>query len=104
LEEYQPTAASDQAFNDFALGSRVHATLFASPDLRGSAFEVHAQGGHINVKGRINQGLEEEVVKLAKNIPGVTNVTSDLYSVPPEAFLGPEQRRINRAFFLCVAG
>ena len=89
LKEYQPTAASDQAFNDVALGSRVHATLLASPDLRGSALEVHAQRGHINVKGRVNQGLEEEVVKLAKNIPGVTNVTSDLYSVPPEAFLGP---------------
>ena len=27
LEEYQPTAASDQAFKDLALGSRVYATL-----------------------------------------------------------------------------
>jgi len=30
LEEYQPTPVSNRAFNDFALGSRVHATLFAS--------------------------------------------------------------------------
>jgi len=88
LEEYQPTPASDQAFNDSALGSRVHATLLASPDLRGSAFEVHAQGGHIHIKGRVNQGLEEEVVKLVKNVPGVNKVTSDLYSVPPDAFFG----------------
>jgi hypothetical protein len=28
-------------------------------------------------------------VKLVKNVPGVTKVTTDLYSVPPEAFLGP---------------
>ena len=89
LEEFQPTSASDQAFNDLALGSRVHATLFASPELRGSSLEVHAQSGHIHVKGRVEQGLEEEVVNLVKRVPGVNKVTSDLYSVPPEALLGP---------------
>ena len=89
LEEYQPTPASNQAFNDLALGSRVHSTLFASPDVQGSALEVRAEGGHIHVKGRVDQGLEDEVVKLVKNVPGVTKVTTDLYSVPPDAFLGP---------------
>jgi cytidylate kinase len=89
LEEYQPTPASDQAFNDLALGSRVQATLFASPDVRGSALEVRADRGHIHVTGRVDQGLEDEVVKLVKNVPGVNNVTTDVYSVPPEAFLGP---------------
>ena len=89
LEEYQPTPASNQAFNDLALGSRVHATLFASPDVGGSGLEVSAEGGHIYVKGRVDQGLEDEVVKLVKNIPGVTKVTTDLYSVPPDGFLGP---------------
>jgi cytidylate kinase len=89
LEEYQPTSASTQAFNDLALGSRVHATLFASPDVRGSSLEVRAESGHIHIKGRVDHGLEDKVVKLVKNVPGVTQVTSDLYSVPPEAFLGP---------------
>lgn len=89
LEEYQPTRASDQAFNDLALGSRVYAALFASPDVRGSALEVRAEGGHIHVKGRVDHGMEEKVEKLVKDVPGVTNVTADLYSVPPEAFLGP---------------
>jgi cytidylate kinase len=89
LEEYQPTLASSQAFDDLALGSRVHATLFAVPDVRGSALEVRAEGGHIHVKGRVERGLEDRVVKLVQNVPGVTKVTSDLYSVPPEAFLGP---------------
>ena len=89
LEEYQPTPASEQAFNDLALGSQVQATLFASPDVRGSALEVRAEGGHIYVKGRVDQGLEDEVVKLVKNVPGVTKVTTDVYSVPPDAFLGP---------------
>ena len=89
LEEYQPTAASNQAFNDLALGSRVHATLFSSPDVQGSALEVRAESGHIHVKGRVDQGLEDEVVELVKNVPGVIKVTTDVYSVPPDAFLGP---------------
>jgi cytidylate kinase len=89
LEEYQATPASSQAFNDLALGSRVHATLFASPEVRGSALEVRAAGGHVHVKGRVDHGLEDKVVALVKNVPGVTKVTTDLYSVPPEVFLGP---------------
>jgi cytidylate kinase len=89
LEEYQPTPASDQAFNDLALGSRVYTKLFASPDIRGSALEVRAEGGHIYLKGRVDHGLDDKVVTLVKEVPGVTKVTSDLYSVPPEAFLQP---------------
>jgi len=89
LEEYQPTAVSIQAFNDLSLGSRVHATLFASPAMRGSALEVRADRGHIHVTGRVDQGLEDEVARLVKNVPGVTDVTTDVYSVPPEALLGP---------------
>jgi osmotically-inducible protein OsmY len=89
LEEYQPTPATNQAFNDLALSSRVHATLFSSPDVPGSALEVRAEGGHIHVKGRIDQGSEDEVVKLVRNVPGVTKVTTDLYFVPPDSFLGP---------------
>jgi cytidylate kinase len=88
LEEYQATPASNQAFNDLALGSRVHSTLFASPDVQGSSLEVRAEGGHIHVKGRVDQGSEDEVEKLVRNVPGVTKVTTDLYYVPPEAFLG----------------
>jgi len=87
LEEYQPTPASDQAFKDLALGSRVYAALFGSPGLRLSAVEVRAEGGHIHVKGRIVHGSEHQLVNIVKNVPGVTKVTSDLYSVPPEALL-----------------
>ena len=89
LEEYQATSASNQAFNDLALGSRVHATLFASPDVQVSGLEVRAEDGHIYLKGRVDQGLEDKVVNLVKNVSGVTKVTSDLYSAPPEGFLEP---------------
>jgi len=87
LHEYQPTPASDRAFNDLALGSRVHATLFASANLRGLALELRAESGHIHVKGRVAQGLEDKLIKAVKYVPGVTEVTSDLYSAPPEGFL-----------------
>jgi cytidylate kinase len=88
LEEYQPTAASIQAFNNLALAARVHATLLASDHLKGSSLEVRAEEGHVFVKGRIDHGLEDEVVMLVKKVPDVTNLTTDLYSVPPEALLG----------------
>ena len=88
LEEYQPTAASNRAFNDLALATRVEATLFASPDLHGLALEVRAEDGHVHVKGRVDQGLEGEVETLVKNVAGVTTATIDVYSVPLEAFLG----------------
>ena len=87
LEEYRPTAASIQAFKDLALSSRVYATLFAAPNLRGLALELHAEGGHIEVKGRVAQGLEHKVVRIVKTVPGVTNVTCELDSAPPEGFL-----------------
>jgi cytidylate kinase len=89
LEEFQPTPASIQAFTDFALGSRVQATLFAAPNVRGSTLEVRSDGGHIHVKGRVDRGLEDNVVEVVQSVPGVTRVTTDLYSTPPEGFLEP---------------
>jgi hypothetical protein len=53
LEDYQPTAQSEQTFNDLALGSRVQAMLFASPKLGGSALEVRADADHVHVRGRV---------------------------------------------------
>ncbi len=87
LETYQATSASNQAFNDLALGSRVLATLLASPDVQGSALEVRAKGGRIQVKGRVEEGMENAVVTLVENVPGVIHVTTDLYSVQPEGLL-----------------
>ena len=89
LDEYQPSAASSQAFENLALSSRVHATLFASRDVRGSALEVRADRGHIHITGRVDEGAEEVLVNLVRRVPGVSKVTTDVYSVPPEGFLGP---------------
>jgi osmotically-inducible protein OsmY len=87
LEEYHPTPISSQAFNDLGLSSRVLATLLASPDLKGSALEVRAERGHVHVKGRVDEGMEYEVVRLVEILPGVIDVTTNVYSVPPEGLL-----------------
>jgi len=89
LEEYQPTPASKRAFDNLALGSRVHATLFAEPSVKASALEVRAEDGHVHIKGRVDYGTEDKLVAVVKNVPGVTRVTTDLYSVPPQGFLEP---------------
>ncbi|MDH3442869.1 MAG: cytidylate kinase family protein [Deltaproteobacteria bacterium] len=84
LEEYQPTTASRQVFQDISLTSRVHATLMASPSIRGAALDVHAEGGHVQVTGRIDHELlEQELLKLVEKVPGVVNVTTNLYVLPP---------------------
>jgi cytidylate kinase len=87
LDEYQPTPLSNQAFSDLALGSRVHATLFASSNVQGLAVQVCAEAGRVNIKGRVDEGLENEVVRLVENVPGVIHVTTDLYSAPPEGVM-----------------
>jgi hypothetical protein len=87
LEEYQPTPQSNQALRDFTLATRVHATLFASPDIQGLAVEVRADRGHVRLRGRVEEGMEGEVARIAESVPGVVQVTADLYSVPPEGVI-----------------
>jgi osmotically-inducible protein OsmY len=63
--------------------------LIASTEVRGSTLEVRAENCHIHVKGRVDhEALEDEVVKLVKNVPGVAGVTTNVYSVPPETIIG----------------
>jgi cytidylate kinase len=84
LDEYQPTPASKQAFEDLAITSRVYAMLITSPNVRGSALEVRAEGGHVHVSGRLEHSLlEDEVVRMIRKVPGVTKVTANLYWIPP---------------------
>ena len=89
LEEYQATPESYQAFNDLSLISRVQATLIALPDRRGSSLEVRATEGHIHIGGRMEHGSAEELVRMVKIIRGVTDVTTEVRVVSPQAFLEP---------------
>jgi osmotically-inducible protein OsmY len=63
--------------------------LFATPDIHGSALEVRATEGHVHIAGRIERDMEDELVRMVEIIPGVTDVTTDVDTVPPEAYLRP---------------
>ena len=67
----------------------IHNDATPQIDVDPETYEVRADGEHIYVKGRVDHGVEDKVIEFVKNISGVTKVTSDLYSVSPEAFLGP---------------
>lgn len=87
--EYQPTPASRRAFNDLALASRVHAVLLASPQLRGLTVEVRAAEGHVHVMGEIEQGIVDEVVRLVQVVPGVTDVSTEVFAASREPLFTP---------------
>jgi len=83
LRDYQATPASKQAFEDFALASRVKAVLTLSADLPKSRLDVQAASGNIAVSGSIPDWVsEDELIYKIRRIPGVKEVRSELVSVP----------------------
>lgn len=78
LEEYQPTAISEQQFEDLSLAARVNASLGASPECSGWAFNVRAESGHVYISVIDQTGVSHtQVVKVAEKVPGVNQVTTD---------------------------
>jgi cytidylate kinase len=82
--DYQMTPASKQAFLDFALTSRVHATLALNDNLSHARVDIKAHEGEILVSGTIPDWISEDhIVKQVRQIPGVRNVSTDLTHLPP---------------------
>jgi cytidylate kinase len=85
--EYQMTAESKQALNDFALKSRVHATLSLANDLTHGRIHIDARDGAISIAGTIPDWISEPyLIEQIQKIPGVKNVNADL--VPLTTGLG----------------
>jgi cytidylate kinase len=83
LPDCQATPASKQAFEDFALVSRVRAMLAMSSDLPKARLDVRASQGIVTVSGSIPGWLSEEtVVAKIRRVPGVERVISDIVQVP----------------------
>jgi cytidylate kinase len=83
LPDYQVTPASKQAFEDFALASRVRAVLAMSSDMPKSRLDVKASQGIVAVSGSIPTWLSEEtLVAKIRQIPGVQRVNADIVQVP----------------------
>jgi hypothetical protein len=84
-EDYQPTAASEQVFQDLTVAARVQAALIMSPKTRNLTINVRAERGQVHVSGILAQSdLEREIIRIVEGTPGVTKVIADFESPPIE--------------------
>ena len=82
-EDYQPTPASKQVFEDFALATRVRAVLALASDMPRSRLDIKATQGRIAVCGTISSWVSEDtVVTRIKQIAGVKAVEADIVNLP----------------------
>jgi hypothetical protein len=83
LPDYQMTPASKQAFEDFALASRVKAVLAMSADLPRTRLDIKASAGTVAVSGSVPSWMSEQVVvSKIRQIAGVKEVNADIISLP----------------------
>ena len=79
LEEFKPTASSEQEFQDLTLAARVQGTLVMKPEFRNLGIDVRANNGEVKLSGVLFKWTsEEEITDLVKGVPGVTKVEADL--------------------------
>ena len=82
--DYQTTPASKQAFEDFALASRVKATLLLGNDFSNSRFDVKARAGNVEISGTIPDWVSDDhITRQVSSIPGVKSVITDLTNLSP---------------------
>jgi len=83
--EFQPTAESEQAFQDLTLGARVQAALITSPKTRNLNINVKAEKGEVRISGILTYPeFEQEVTQIAEAVPGVQKVVAAFESPPIE--------------------
>ncbi len=78
-ESFRTTAESLQALSDLAIASRIRANLAMDPATSDLELEVRARFGAVSIKGgvvRVDQG--HEVERIARSVPGVKSVVSQL--------------------------
>lgn len=78
--EFAGTEASRQAVGNRALASRVLVALLAHPETRKSRISVESEQGVVRLEG--TAGLEK-AAEVARAVPGVTDVRTQLLEVPP---------------------
>ena len=87
--DYQTTPLSERQFADFALGSRVHASLLLSGELAQARVDITARDGDVSISGTIpDWASEQEILDRIKKLPGVNRVQSDLTNLSPSLGLG----------------
>ncbi|MBI2349480.1 MAG: cytidylate kinase family protein [Deltaproteobacteria bacterium] len=84
-QDYQPTAESEQAFQDLTISARVQAALIISPRTRNLTVNVRVERGEVYASGILAQSdLEQEIARLIGSTPGVKKVMTDFESPPIE--------------------
>jgi hypothetical protein len=78
--ELAVTGASRQAVRDRGLASRVRAALATNPETRKYRINVEADEGIIQLEGT---AALEKATEIARTVPGVVDVKSQLLDVPP---------------------
>lgn len=87
--EFQPSPASNAAFADLTATARVQAALITSPKTRNVVLNVRSEAGRVNISGILaDPELEKEVVRIAKTVPGVSDVVTDI-EPPPMEYMHP---------------
>jgi cytidylate kinase len=83
------TPQSVKAFGDLTTSARVQAALITSPRTRNVILNVQADGGRVRISGILaDSELEKEIVQIARKVPGVTHVITDI-EPPPIEYMHP---------------
>jgi cytidylate kinase len=83
LVEFQPTAASQQAMQNFALSSRVSAVLARDPRTRDADLRVTTDNGVVTITGETRSPAVEEAVPIVvRQVDGVKEVRYKIVFVP----------------------
>jgi cytidylate kinase len=79
LDDFQPTAASQKAFDDLLLSSRVWAELTRSQQTRGAIVRVEADSGKVTITGSASTERSlEAITMVAMRVEGVREVKSEV--------------------------
>jgi cytidylate kinase len=87
--EFQPSSESTKAFQDLTTTARVQAALITSPKTRNVVLNVKSDNGQVSISGILaDPDLEKEIVRVAKDVAGVTEVVTDI-EPPPIEYMHP---------------
>ena len=79
LDDFQSTAASQKAFNNLLLSSRVWAELTKTEQTKGAIVRVHADDGKVTITGSAStERALEAIPTVAMRVEGVKEVKSDV--------------------------
>jgi cytidylate kinase len=75
---FRSTPESTQMVKDRSLAAQVRAAIAQNDQTRATHLEATADKGHVSLKGPVwNAGIRDEVLRVAKGVPGVLSVSGD---------------------------